>query len=262
MVRGGTFVLLYDDSGMVIADFMLSHYIEEIIEESSTEPPLVKPTIPKGEIDLGGILIRPSWDNYIGGRLDGFKLDLNTEWNVKFETQNSYVDVLKDTFQYFGSAAIQADGIGGGVVVGAGDLGGVGGGFSDSLPIENYTDGVLGINVIRAQKEIALINIVNEKLEDPGISAEEKVLLETERDKSQQNLSENMKDIVTHVDNKGSDVVANSESALAMQEVKVGMQFLQGNTGMMADSQAALANIRDTTSNAGLKESLGSILGF
>jgi hypothetical protein len=269
VIRGGTFVLLYDDSGTVIADFMLSHYCEEIIEESEPEPPLQKPNIPKGEIDLGGIRITPSRDNYLTDKFDTFKTGMDLEWQDKFNFQNSYVDAFKDSFRLFGDTFFQnvtpgADyGIGG--IAGSdgkpGTGGITGGGYADPLPVDKYSDNILIMNVNRAREEMTHIKFLEEKIADTTTSAEEKILFEKERDKSQKNLSSNVQDIVNHVSSKGSDVTAGAEAAIAMENVRHGMDLLKSNTTMMNESKTALNEVMESTSNDGLKVSLGSILG-
>jgi len=269
VIRGGTFVLLYDDAGTVIADFMLSHYCEEIVEESEPEPPLQKPSIPKGEIDLGGIRITPSWDNYLSNKLDTFKAGIDLEFQDKLNFQNSYVDAFKDSFRLFGDAFFQNAtpgteyGIGGvdGGVVKPGTGGITGGGYADPLPVDKYSDNILIMNVNRAREEMTHIKFLEEKIADPSTSDEEKISFEKERDKSQQNLSNNVKDIVNHVSSKGSDVTAGAEAAIAMENVRHGMDMLKSNSSMMNESTNALNEVMDSTSNEGLKASLGSILG-
>jgi hypothetical protein len=67
--RGGTFVLVYDDSGRVVADFTLPYPCAEVDEPEPDEPPLVKPPLlrPPKWLDRA-VRVVPSLDFEIGTR--------------------------------------------------------------------------------------------------------------------------------------------------------------------------------------------------
>ena len=69
--RGGTFVLVYDDSGRVVADFTLPYPCAEVDEPEPEEPPLVKPPVlrPPKWLDRS-VRVIPSLDFEITKRFD------------------------------------------------------------------------------------------------------------------------------------------------------------------------------------------------
>ena len=100
VVRGGTFVLVYDENMNVAADFMLPYYCCDTKEEEAEEPPLKNPGLRPGWIIDNGISVLPSRDKFIKDRLDIFKTD-QLEGFVKdridtFKTE--HVDILRDSF--------------------------------------------------------------------------------------------------------------------------------------------------------------------
>ena len=72
--RGGTFVLVYDDSGRVVADFTLPYPCAEVDEPEPAEPPLVKPPVlrPPKWLDRS-VRVVPSLDFEITRRFDSVR---------------------------------------------------------------------------------------------------------------------------------------------------------------------------------------------
>jgi hypothetical protein len=130
VVRGGTFVVVYDAAGVVVADFMLSHYYREIIEPPAAEPPLNKPSIPKGDVWKGGIVFHPTWDELIDVRLFDVTKLIDDEILPKINEQNLYKDVFKDFVDIYAGAS--------GPAIDPGGFTDPGGGFTD--PGGGFTD--------------------------------------------------------------------------------------------------------------------------
>jgi hypothetical protein len=91
VLRGGTFVLVYDNNNTVVADFMLSYYYEDKVEEAPVEPTLTKPTIRPDIIINRGIRVLPSFDR----RLSDFRGVLEPDLTKKFALQEKYFDIYK-----------------------------------------------------------------------------------------------------------------------------------------------------------------------
>lgn len=94
--RGGTLVLLYNNSGIVIGSASLSHYLEPVVEES------VRPTLPRLDppfqaMPLPGIKMTPSLDFEIERKFTDFGNDLNLRIDEKIQFQSVYSDVFKDS---------------------------------------------------------------------------------------------------------------------------------------------------------------------
>jgi len=219
VVRGGTFVLVHDDEGTVIADFMLSHYVKETPEDPAEEPPLMKPAIPKGNIINGGIRITKSWDNYITDKLDIFKGTIDEEWVGKFDIYNAYADAFKDSVQLWQGNWQDA------VAAGNAGIAGVGSDVS-------YDDSLLGAITGRARNGTALIKLLEDKLSDNSLPPEEKEFYEKELAQSQETLAKDVERIAVHIDMQGSDVSQGTEGYRAMKAAGNGVMAIRNNTAV------------------------------
>lgn len=66
VMRGGTFVLVYDNDSKVVADFMLSYYCPDLIEEEDTESEFIEPQLKPWISELNhGLKILPSFDKHL-----------------------------------------------------------------------------------------------------------------------------------------------------------------------------------------------------
>jgi hypothetical protein len=134
--RGGTFVLLYDDSGQVIGDFALPYSYEEVDEPEPEEPVLPRPPLLRPPIkDITPIgIVRPikfDLDSMVTSRIDtqfaasSKKLDerilqLNTDVDNRLKFTTSNVEgLVKGAFSV--KDATGAAGLGGGRLIATGD---------------------------------------------------------------------------------------------------------------------------------------------
>jgi len=124
VMRGGTFVLVYDENNTIIADFMLPYQETDAEKNDQLEPDIaIKPTRPNYVIDSGLNILQPV-DIKIKGRLDDFKtndldglLDVKTkniqnvldgDWNKRFDTQQKdYFNTIKESFGSISNAIIK-----------------------------------------------------------------------------------------------------------------------------------------------------------
>lgn len=93
VMRGGTFVLVYDAQQRVVADFALAHYCCVEQEDEPVEQP--KPTIPTKPIKppwiiTDGIRFVPPPEKLITDKLVNFKQQLDVELKPKLEVQEQY----------------------------------------------------------------------------------------------------------------------------------------------------------------------------
>jgi len=103
-VRGGTFVLVYDDaSNTVVADFMLPYVCCDPVEEEPAEPPLPRPGIKPQFVLDKGISILPSRERFVKDKLSGFRQEIAPEWQREVQIQRDYVDVFKDSVRLMGT---------------------------------------------------------------------------------------------------------------------------------------------------------------
>lgn len=94
--RGGTFVLVHDEGGTVVADFMLPYVCCEPDEEAPPEPPLPKPPVKPPFVLEQGATITASREKFVQDKLTSFRADIG-------QIQSSYVDAFKDSIKLVGN---------------------------------------------------------------------------------------------------------------------------------------------------------------
>lgn len=104
---GGTFVLAYDTSGKVVADFALAYFAPAPPEEAEDEPALPRPIdVRPPFIIKGPIYLRPSREKLIKDKLTEFKaVDLEPKLKAVADSQKNYVDGIKDSLNVLGGAS-------------------------------------------------------------------------------------------------------------------------------------------------------------
>ena len=94
VLRGGTFILVYDTDKNIVADFMLPYHTVDVSPPPEPDEPLLpKPDLIPDLILNKGITILPSRQKFVAGKLDTFKVDLQPQ----FENQQKSFQVFKDS---------------------------------------------------------------------------------------------------------------------------------------------------------------------
>jgi hypothetical protein len=102
VVRGGTFVIVYNDQGRVVADFMLPYYAPELQEDEPKELPLPRPkVIPNFVLDKG-VEVLPSREKYFTDELQIFRESFNKQVDERIDVQNRVFTVFKDSVSMMG----------------------------------------------------------------------------------------------------------------------------------------------------------------
>src|SRR4051812_462797 len=103
VTRGGTFVLAYDTSNIVVADFMLPYVCYEPDEEAPPEPPLPRPPVKPPFVLEQGAKVLPSREKYVRDKLAGFRATIEPEWKKEIQAQRDYVNAFQDSVQLMGT---------------------------------------------------------------------------------------------------------------------------------------------------------------
>jgi hypothetical protein len=103
VTRGGTFVLVYDTSNTVVADFMLPYICCDPVEEAPPEPPLPRPVVKPKFVVEQGVKVLPSREKLIKEKLTGFRAEIEPEWKKDLQIQTDYVNVFKDSVKLMGT---------------------------------------------------------------------------------------------------------------------------------------------------------------
>lgn len=124
VMRGGTFVLAYDENNTIVADFMLPYQETDAEKNDQMEPDIaIKQIRPNFVIDSGLNLLEPL-DVRISGKFHDFKVNdldgllniktraiqdqLDGAWNTKFDVQQrDYFSSIKESFGNMSNALIK-----------------------------------------------------------------------------------------------------------------------------------------------------------
>jgi hypothetical protein len=97
VARGGTFVLVYDDKGVVVADFALPYRVEDKAEPEPDEPDLPIPDRrPADVIDLNYRVVEPL-DDRLRREFENFEIVLEPKWRKEITIQQDYTKFFKES---------------------------------------------------------------------------------------------------------------------------------------------------------------------
>jgi hypothetical protein len=219
---GGTFVLIYDDNNNVMADCMLNYYVCDSEETTADEPGLTAPTVKPGWLIQNGINLLPSLDKYVGTRLNTFKLALDTELTPKFDNQQQYFNVVKDSIDMIGTVftgkQLPAD------IIAPGAAG--------TMNLNAYQDKQLGYFTVLADNNKQLVGYYDAQLSRPELDAATKADIQSKRDAAQADLVKSLDTLGSYVAAQPQDVTVGSESYNSMVVLSQGVQSVQDTAAL------------------------------
>ncbi len=110
--RGGTFVLVYDDKGIVVGDFALPYYDDELIEDEPALPVLPPHAYVPPYLYTGGYTLIQPIESAFASKLGGLKATLEGDWVKNTTMQQDYLKFFTTTVGALGgitAAKIGAD---------------------------------------------------------------------------------------------------------------------------------------------------------
>lgn len=147
VVRGGTFVLVYDDSAKVVADFMLPYYAAESEETEPVEPVLTQPEKPTVAINGGFTMLQP-----IDAKLADFNINkIRPEWQQKLDLQKDHIDFFTNTLQSFNTVTLKNI---------------ASKGTADAGITGNFTDEMLKIHINDVETKTQQANVLRQQIND------------------------------------------------------------------------------------------------
>jgi hypothetical protein len=196
--RGGTLVLVYDDSGRVVADFTLPYPAAEVVAPEPVEPPLTLPPYRPPFVITGGLrVLRP--------------VDLKVSDRVTIERQSFRNDLEQQ------SARIQ--GLVQGVFVPNNAVAPktvVTPGLAD-LPGMVVDGGYLAFNAKAMEDNRVRVQDLQDMITQPELSAETRVLVERDLAKAQTDLATAVATVTEHVVSSKLDPASDAGLALTSQ---------------------------------------------
>ncbi|NVO21497.1 MAG: hypothetical protein HXX13_17480 [Bacteroidetes bacterium] len=256
--KGGTFVVLYGEDGLVIGDFMLPYMEVDAEKLDLNEPPiLIRPIRPGYVIDSGINLISPI-DRKIRGSLDIFKANdldvllnqktegiratLDNSWNAKFsDQQRDYFSSIKESFGTMSNALIKR--------IGTDSLLTNAAGFQDQTLQK-------AVNDMKSRKDVlASFKAKAEQAVDPA----EKQKFNELASAVEEDLSNTITDATQHIANNALDLSVGSEGFNAMMEVHNAISSLN-TASVVEQANLNLTRLAGTATNASFGLLVNNIL--
>lgn len=242
VIRGGTFVLVYDDAGRVIADFMLPyHCCEDAPEVQPLEPDLVRPDF-KNETVLGGIRLTPTVDKLFEGQLTQFTQRVI---DPKIEIQSQHFDFFKNSMTTIASVFNSANA-------------GRGGMLGTDI---KFFDPMLKASVSETRAKQQKAEILREKASDPALAKETRAKFAAQAKKAEAELAKSIRTTVAHVSDSGMDVATGSEGFNALVEISASLGHITDKR-TRTSVRTELKALQKKTGNAGLKTMLGGMINL
>lgn len=258
VTKGGTFVVVYDEDGKVIGDFMLPYMEIDAAVLDQNEPALtIRPIRPGFVIDKGLNLFRPI-DSKIRGKLDDFKVNeldnlinvkaegirttLDNSWNAKFgEQQRDYFNTIKDSWGTMSTAFIRR-------INGDNLVGGLSG-IQDLTLQKSVTD-------IRSKKDV--LSSYRAKADQSTDPAEKQRYLDLSNT-IEEDLSNTIHDATQHIANADMDVTVGTDAFNALLEIGNGIQAIS-NEAILSKTTENLSQLTGATRKNSFNLALGNLL--
>ena len=249
VMRGGTFVLAYDENSTIVADFMLPYQEIDAEKNDQLEPDIaIKPVRPNFVINSGLNILEPL-DIRIKGKLDNFRVNdldgilnaktegirsqLDNAWNSKFsDQQKDYFSTIKESFGTMSSALIKRI-------------------------ATNPATEVTGANFQDANLERAVKDVTSQR----DVLAGYKTKAETTTDPAEKqryidlagsienDLSTSISAVSQYVANTNMDVAMGTDGFRAMMEINNSMSSIS-NAAILTKTTESLNKLADTAQNA------------
>lgn len=252
VMRGGTFMLVYDESFNVVADFMLPYYCCDTAEEAIEEPPLKNPgLIPKSILE-NGITILPSRDKFIVDKLDqSIKEGQLREFvRNKMDTfKTEHVDSLQK--EYF-TAIKESQNLMGNALIGKKSIAVEG-------PVGDYKDVVLKQNVKDINEKRQAADYLRKKADQPDLPEDKKKMYEDAAKDAEMELADTVTKAAKYIDKEGLDMSLGSEGMAAIVEINKGFEAIKDAQALEA-ATASLGKVTETSKNTGLNIALDRII--
>jgi hypothetical protein len=211
--RGGTFVLVHDESNAVVADLALPYTCCQARGETLQPPKL--PPFPKPPILVDKPIRVAAFPDKVN--FDQFRTQLVNQMKTDVTTQTSYLTGLRDTIGIISGARTGGSVVGGGATAGGGILTGgdvFTGGNAVFQPATS--DPVLNVNIDDLAHKSQKVDTLRTALLDPGLDDTKRAAIETQLEASESELSTAIVTTTQYVASTGTDFSAGSDGAKAI----------------------------------------------
>jgi len=248
VIRGGTFVLVYDANNTVIADFMLPYYVPEPaadpVEPKREDLPDVRPFFPPDQV----LQLVPSRVELIKRKFDAFAPTVTQQIDQKVQLQDQKFNIFKDAYLNVVKDSVNLVKSRPGVAVD------VGGGRSAGL----FNDRVLGSLVEDQQSKASRLTELQKEAERSDITPEAREIVNRQITDTQTELATSAHRTAEYIDKSGAPVETGSEAMAAMVTVANSLDRVT-DAQAVSVARTGLADVRDATSSAGLRAVIGNM---
>jgi hypothetical protein len=225
----GTFILIYDTSNNVVADFYLPYYCPETHEEQDNEPPLTKPAFRDNLIIKEGLFIQKSIEKRVK--------ELGDTYQSKFDLQTTnYFNRVLDSYNTMSN-----------VVVAKKNL----------ATTSDFTNQDLGAMVDQVKYMKGFVDYYNAKAKEANLPTNLRNTYEAQAKAAQILLANTISLTTNHLANTNTDVSVGSEGFSALMELNSGLGSIKDET--------AISNVNETfgsiQTQLGKASPIGIIIG-
>ncbi|GGA83743.1 hypothetical protein GCM10011369_27190 [Neiella marina] len=234
---GGTFVMVYNNSGNVVGSGHLCHYIEPV-EEQVVTPELPKFDPPFQAIPIPGIQVQPSLELSFERKFNDFNQTVETQIADKFQFQTVYADALQNSLGIVRDLYV-AD--------------------SSSPVIDNPIGDVfaeaLANNMVALETQIATYD---DRMKVAS-SDQEKAKWQDKKAKAQESMAESIVELADYSATETS--MAGTNSNVAVARIIARSAALEGNTAAIAKLTSGIAELNDSPVKTNLAANFGGRFG-
>jgi len=239
VTRGGTFVLVYDNAGKVIADFMLPYYCVEETAEQPSEPLLPAPDWKPPYVIGHGVRINPPLDLHIKEKIEKYGREVI---DPRISVQSEYLNFFKDSWKVLGDVFTHN--------------------VIDPRGMETkYTDDFLAAAVGETKAKYETVRTLKEKMEQVGLPEASRGRYNTLLKEAEADLAESIHRTAQYVSESGMNVATGSEGFNAMLEMSNTLGALS-DPGVRTSMKQNFNKLKDSTPNIGLQVVLTNMLNF
>ncbi len=251
VMRGGTFVLVYDENSKIIADFMLPYQETDAEKNDLLEPEVVINPFRNDFIIGQGLNIIPPIDIKIKNHIDDFKLKdldglinvktdgirtaLDGTWNAKFNAQQSdYFNTIKQSFGTMSDALVKK--------------------ATTTTPtgsLSEIKDAGLNKTAAGLKSRRDLIEIYTAQANEATDNAE-KSRYNDMAAKLQEDLSDSIGKATEQIANSGAEVVVGSDAFNFMMEVNSSLGAIK-ETAVLSKTRKSIGALAEKTTNSSVK---------
>jgi hypothetical protein len=258
VLRGGTFVLAHDESGTVVADFMLPYSSSDTRGEPFVPPklvPLPRPPILVNTLNTP-IRIAAFPDK---SRFDQISSNLVNQVKDNVALQNNYLSGLRDTIGIFAGAKT-----GGGTPGPVLNIPGLtaGGAVFTGMTQLQPADATLGVHLGDMTYYSQKVDSLRAQSLDPGLPDAQKAAIDTQLATAESQLSDAVVATTRYVASTGMDVAPGSDGATAMTTASAALNKVSNIDALASAEKGLMAVGNLDATSASTKTMISNVLSI